>query len=119
LALKAPVLSLPETAFAPLQLPDAVQEVAWVELHVKVLVAPLLTDVGAAASPTVGAGVLPSPPEASLPPPHATRVLTRNNRAIRTVDLMAAMIGNCGSCREWSASRDEKKRYVMVASGDS
>jgi hypothetical protein len=47
----------PDMSFDPLQLPDAVQELAFVELHVSVLLPPLVTDVGAADSVTVGAGV--------------------------------------------------------------
>ncbi|HEX4151771.1 MAG TPA: hypothetical protein VHY75_06135 [Steroidobacteraceae bacterium] len=54
--LNGPVLWLPLGASAPLQLPDAVQAVALVELHVKVDAAPLATAVGAALSVTVGAG---------------------------------------------------------------
>ena len=57
LALNAPVLALPETGFEPLHPPDAVQEVALVDVHVNVLLAPLATDVGDADSVTVGAGV--------------------------------------------------------------
>ena len=56
----APVLSLPEVAFDPLQLPDPVQDVAFVELHVRVLPPPLLTDIGDADSETVG-GEEPEP----------------------------------------------------------
>jgi len=41
----------------PLQPFDAVHEVAFVEFHVRVLLAPLATDVGDADSVTVGAGV--------------------------------------------------------------
>ena len=56
-----PVSSEPEVAFDPLQLPDAVHAVALVELHVSVLLPPLLTDIGEAESDTVGAGVEPPP----------------------------------------------------------
>lgn len=52
----APVLWLPETAFDPLQPPEAVQEVAFVEFQVRVLLAPLATVVGDADSVTVGVG---------------------------------------------------------------
>ncbi len=51
------MLAVPLVAFAPVQPPDAVQAVALVELHVRVDAAPLATEVGAAASVTVGAGV--------------------------------------------------------------
>ena len=47
---------MPETAFVPLQPPDAVHEVAFVDVHVNLLLAPLATDVGDADSVTVGAG---------------------------------------------------------------
>jgi hypothetical protein len=57
LAVNAPVLCEPDVDFDPLQLPDAVQDVAFVEDHVNVLLPPLLTDVGEADSETVGAGV--------------------------------------------------------------
>ena len=58
MALNAPVLCEPEVAFDPLQLPDAVHDVAFDELHVSVLLPPLVTDVGDADSDTVGAGVV-------------------------------------------------------------
>ncbi len=45
-------------ASEPLQPPDAAQEVALVDDHVKVEVAPLATVVGLALSVTVGAGVV-------------------------------------------------------------
>jgi hypothetical protein len=55
----AAVLWLPAVALVPLQPPDAVHAVAFVEVHVNVLVPPLLTEVGAADNVTVGAGVEP------------------------------------------------------------
>src|ERR1700692_533734 len=42
----APVLFVPIVAIAPLHLPEAVHEVALVELHVNVEALPLATDVG-------------------------------------------------------------------------
>ena len=57
LAFNAPVLCVPAVALVPLQPPDAVHDVAFVELHVKVLLPPLLTVVGDADNVTVGAGV--------------------------------------------------------------
>jgi hypothetical protein len=57
----APVPSVPDVAFDPLQLPDAVQEVAFVVDHVNVLPEPLPTDIGDADSETVGAA--DEPPE--------------------------------------------------------
>ena len=53
----APVLWLPAVTLLPLQPPDAVHDVASVVVHVKVLLAPLATVVGAADNVTVGAGV--------------------------------------------------------------
>ena len=52
----ASVLRVPLVAFVPLQPPDAVHEVAFVELHVSVEAAPLAMDVGFAVSVTVAAG---------------------------------------------------------------
>ena len=53
----AAVLWLPAVAWVPLQPPEAAQDVAFVEFHVRVLLAPLATAVGDADSVTVGAGV--------------------------------------------------------------
>ena len=54
-----PVPCEPEVARVPVQLPEAVQEVAFVELQLSVLLPPLPTDIGDADSETVGAGVVP------------------------------------------------------------
>ncbi len=56
MAVSAPVLCEPLVALVPLQPPEAVHEVALVELHVTVDVPPLATDVGFAARVTVAAG---------------------------------------------------------------
>ena len=48
------MLCVPLVAFVPLQLPEAVHAVAFVELHVSVEAAPLATDVGAALSEAAG-----------------------------------------------------------------
>jgi hypothetical protein len=48
---------VPLVALAPLHPPEAVQEVALVELHVSVELPPLEIDVGLAEMVTVGAGV--------------------------------------------------------------
>ncbi len=50
------MLCEPLVALVPLQPPEAVHEVALVELQVKVDALPLATDVGFAASATVAAG---------------------------------------------------------------
>jgi hypothetical protein len=52
----APVLCVPLGPCVPLQPPEAVQDVALVELHVSVEAAPLATEVGFAVNVTVGAG---------------------------------------------------------------
>ena len=58
LAASAPVLCEPEVAFVPVQLPDAVQLDAFVELHVKVEEPCAATVVGNAVKVTVGAGAM-------------------------------------------------------------
>ena len=64
----APVLCVPLVALAPLQAPEAVHEVALVELHVSVELPPLPIDVGAAPRDAVGAVTGMDGP---LLPPHA------------------------------------------------
>src|ERR1700722_18883789 len=54
----APVLCVPFVALLPLQPPEAVQEVALVELQVSVDVPPLAIEVGAAPRDAVGFGLL-------------------------------------------------------------
>ena len=57
LAVSAPVDSLPEVALGPTpHAPEEVQDVAFVEDQVSIENPPLVTDVGFAASDTVGAG---------------------------------------------------------------
>jgi hypothetical protein len=102
-AFSAPVLSLPETAFAPLQPPVAVQAVALVLVQVNVLAPPAATVSGLAVSVTTGAGVPPLPGgDASPPPPQATRVAV-NTRSAILISCMARMIGNRDGPRESSA----------------
>ena len=52
------MLCVPLVAFAPLQPPEAVHDVALVELHVNVEAPPLVTVVGFAVSVTVAAGTI-------------------------------------------------------------
>jgi hypothetical protein len=52
----APVEALPLVDLAPLQLPEAMHEVAFVELHVSTAAVPVPIIVGLAVSVTVGAG---------------------------------------------------------------
>jgi len=54
LAVSAAVYWLPEVALVPVQPPEAVQEVMLAEDQVSIEVPPLVTDVGIAASDTVG-----------------------------------------------------------------
>ena len=54
-AVNAPVVALPDVALVPLQLPEAVQDVALVDDQVSVAAEPATTEDGAAASVTVGA----------------------------------------------------------------
>ena len=58
MAVKAPVDCVPLVALEPDQAPEAVQEVALVEDHVNVEVAPPATVLGVAVKVTVGAGVV-------------------------------------------------------------
>ena len=57
MAVKAPVEAEPEVAWAPDHEPDAVHDVALVELQVSVEALPETTEVGEAVRETVGAGV--------------------------------------------------------------
>jgi hypothetical protein len=54
--MRAPVPWLPLGALAPLQPPEAVHEVALVEVHVNVETPPLATEAGFAVSVTVTGG---------------------------------------------------------------
>jgi hypothetical protein len=60
LVVRLPVLCDPETAFAPDHPPDALHELALVELHVRVEEAPDVIDTGLAASCTVGTAGVPA-----------------------------------------------------------
>ena len=55
LAVNGPVDAVPDVVLVPLQLPEAVQDVALVDDQVSVAAEPAATDAGAAASVTVGA----------------------------------------------------------------
>ena len=76
-AVSAEVLWEPLAALLPVQPPDAVQDVALIEDHVKVEEAPLFTVLGLAARVTVATGVVtdtvadcaalpPAPPQVSV-----------------------------------------------------
>ena len=66
-----PVLCVPLVGWVPLQLPEAVHEVALVELHVSVEAPPPATAVGLAVSVTVGTCVTPTVTVATLRVPSA------------------------------------------------
>jgi hypothetical protein len=70
---RAPVLCVPLVACVPLQAPEAVHEVALVELQVNVAALPLATDVGDAVSMTVGT-ILTVVLEAKLGPPSPAQI---------------------------------------------
>jgi hypothetical protein len=53
---RGPVLRDPLVAWVPLQLPDAVHDIAFVDVHVSVAAALLATEVGFAANVIVGTG---------------------------------------------------------------
>ena len=57
-AVNAPVLRVPLVATAPVQPPEALQDVALVELQVNVVLAPLEIEVEAADSEAVGTGAM-------------------------------------------------------------
>jgi hypothetical protein len=70
LDVNAPVLWLPLGPFAPANAPPvAVQDVALVELHVSVEVAPLANVVGFAVSVAVGTGAMLTVTDAVVVPP--------------------------------------------------
>jgi hypothetical protein len=86
---RAFVTAVPDTAREPLQSPEAVQLVAFVELQLSVLEPPAVTRIGSAVSVTVvepaGGGVpppLPPPlppfPEPPPPPPQPDRNTEEN-----------------------------------------
>jgi len=56
--IKAPVEALPVTAWAPLQPPEAVQDVVLAELQVRVAVPPVTTLEGLAVKVIVGSGAV-------------------------------------------------------------
>jgi len=63
---RGPTCALPDVALVPLQPPEAVQLVAFVELQVSVGVPLVATEVGLAERVTVGAGVDPPPPPVTV-----------------------------------------------------
>ena len=82
--LKALVELEPDVERAPLQPPDAVQPVAFVDDQVSVAASPLATLVGVAVSVTVGARGAGVPGSSvAPPPPHATSAMARSMTLMR------------------------------------
>lgn len=65
-AVTGPVLCVPLAPFAPIQPPEAVQDVALVELHVSIEAPPLAIEAGCAVSVAVGAGTTATAAVATL-----------------------------------------------------
>jgi hypothetical protein len=80
LTFKAPLLWLPLVGNAPLQLPDALQDEALLEVQVNVEDPPASIVVGEAESDAVGTGGR----GLLLPPPHADNPMIRKQRRSRT-----------------------------------
>ncbi len=70
--MRAPVLCVPLVALMPLQFPEALHDVASVELQFRVEAAPLITAVFAALRDAVGGGRLVG--GATVVFPHATKI---------------------------------------------
>ena len=68
-AVNAPVLCVPDVALLPVQPPDAVQLVAFVELHVSVEEPPDAMLIGDAANVTVGTGAIDTVAVCDVEPP--------------------------------------------------
>ena len=92
--MSAPVDWLPDVALVPDHAPEAVQEVALVEDQVSIELAPLVTDVGFAASDTAGTSgdVPPWPLCWTLPPPQAVNaranIGTSSNVLARDIGIL-------------------------------
>jgi hypothetical protein len=94
-AASSPVPWLPLVALLPFQPPEAVQEVALVELHVSVEAPPLATEVGFAVNVTVGAGTTLTLAEATLLVPPAPAQFNEYEPAIvRDPVLCVPLVGS-------------------------
>jgi hypothetical protein len=102
---KAPLLSVPLVAFAPVNVPpEAVQEVALVELQVNVEDPPLAIVVGLAASVAMGtaggAGTVvtgtPDPPQAARSSAAPIAIAGAKQR-IRVLSKFCIMFGRCAA----------------------
>jgi hypothetical protein len=92
-AVRAPVLWLPLVAFVPLQPPEAVHEVALVELHVSAEAVPLVTEVGFAVSVTVGRAPTVTVAVATLlVPPEPVQVSVYDVVAVRAPVLWLPLV---------------------------
>jgi hypothetical protein len=91
---RGPVLRVPLTASAPVQPPEAVQDVASVELHVSVEAAPLSMVVGLAASVAVGTGATVTVTDAVLVPPAPVQVNEYEVVAVRALVLWVPLVAS-------------------------
>ena len=99
-AVSAPVLWLPLVALVPLQPPEAVHEVALVELHVSIDAPPLATEVGDALMDAVGVediGVLLLPPPQAAMNKAAQAGANRNHREDRPAPLAILNRDGCST----------------------
>jgi hypothetical protein len=85
-AVSAPAPRVPLAASAPLQPPEALQDVAPVELQVNVDSSPLLTVVLDALIEAVGSGLIGE--GSTLPPPHAAKNRAPPSAVMRVSDPM-------------------------------
>lgn len=84
---------MPLVALAPLQPPEAVHDVAVVELHVSVEAVPLITEVGFAVSVTVGRGATETVAVATLlVPPEPVQVNVYDVVAVRAPVLWLPLV---------------------------
>jgi hypothetical protein len=81
-AVSVPVDWLPLVAFAPLQLSDAVQAVALVDVHVSVADVPVPMVMGLALSVTVGAGITVTVADWAALPPSPVQVSVKSVVAV-------------------------------------
>jgi hypothetical protein len=94
---KVPVLWLPPVAFAPLQPPDAVQDVALVELQVSVEDPPLAIVVGFAVRIAVGTGlvvIVTAAAKAALVPPEPVQVIEYVVSVVKAPVLWVPLVAN-------------------------
>jgi hypothetical protein len=95
------IVSLPDVALFPLQPPEAVQPVAFVEDHVSCVLPPELTDIGFALNEPVGVGTGVGPGSVCSPssPPQAARNSARVASAAKRALRIMANAGTRDSIR--------------------